>query len=159
MRNTQAVANNACGSQNLCRWRDPRPPAPPTLHTVRLLKIFVNNPVYLYIYMRGSASRKDDANSLFWLEIKASKKACFGQHLFNNATDMLVKWNLREKYLSRQKSRTTPLRDPTHTSLVSILCSAATIAGAFSYFASSLFYKRDAWLRLLGTLSSQDGDA
>ena len=48
---------------------------------------------------------------------------------------------------------------PTHTSLVSILCSAATIAGAFSYFASSLFYKRDAWLRLLGTLSSQDGNA
>ena len=75
MRNTQAVPNNACGSQNLCRWRDPRPPAPPTLHTVRLLKIFVNNPVYLYIYMRGSASRKDDANSLFWLETKASKKA------------------------------------------------------------------------------------
>ena len=104
--------------------------------------------------MRGSASRKDDANSLFWLETKASKKACFGQHLVNNATDMLVKWNF-----SRQKSRTTPLRDPTHTSLVSILCSAATIAGAFSYFASSLFYKRDAWLRLLGTLNSQDGNA
>ena len=108
--------------------------------------------------MRGSASRKDNANSLFWLETKASKKACFGQHLVNNATDMLVKWNLREEYFSRQKSLTTPLRDLTHTSLVSILCSAATTPGAFSYFASLLFYKRDAWLRLLRTLRSQDGN-
>ena len=62
--------------------------------------------------MRGSASRKDDANSLFWLETKASKKACFGQHLVNNATDMLVKRKLEGGILQSPKIKDYPSTRP-----------------------------------------------